>query len=218
MSKKTLKKCGWKWKFMEILDAADRKDVGESMVTDEENTEKCEEVGKADVGKKCDGITDEEVESDVGNKNLENHDAADKKEIPNDEEKDAVQKDVQSDVDDKSIENLDAENKKEKGDVGESMETKENNKEPDVDSSKQCAVQEQEDKHDVGDEKCDVITKEVQEVQEQEDKHDVGNEKCDVINEEVQEVQEQDDKRDVGDEKCDVINEERPDSPDHSVV
>ena len=65
-------------KSMEILDAADKKDVGESMVTHEEDTEKREEVRKADVGEKCHGITNEEVQSDVGNKSMEILDAADK--------------------------------------------------------------------------------------------------------------------------------------------
>ena len=109
------------------------------MVTDEKDTEKCEEVRKAYVGKKHDGITNE-VESDVGNKSMENLDAAHKNDIPNDEKKGAVQEEVQSDVNNKSIENLDAEGSKEKGDVGKSMETKENNREPDVNSSKQRAV------------------------------------------------------------------------------
>ena len=129
------------------------------MVTDEKDTEKCEEVRKAYVGKKHNAITNE-VERDVGNKSMENLDAAHKNDIPNDEERSAVEEEVQSDVNDKSIENLDAEGNKEKGDVGKSMETKENNKEPDVNSSKQHAVQEQEDKRDVGNEKCDIINKE----------------------------------------------------------
>ena len=184
-------------KDMEILDAADKKDVGKSMVTHEEDTEKHEEVRKADVKKDS-----EDVENDVGNKSMEILDGADKKDVGKsmvthveDNEKckevrkaDVCEKchgitdeEVQSDVGNKSMEILDAADKK---DVGKSMGTKENNKEPNVDTS--AGPDSQLKPIVITLEKCDVITEQVQ----------VEEDKCDVSESE---------ERDVIKEKCDVM-------------
>ena len=95
---------------------------------------------------------------------------------------------MQSDVGNKSMENLDAADKK---DVGESMGTKENNKEPDVDTS--AAPDSQLKPIVITPEKCDVIT---EQVQVEEDKRDVS----------------ESEKREVIQEKCDVTTPAQDDS------
>ena len=55
----------------------EKRDVRHEVGTEEDDTEKHEEVRKAAVGEKCHGITNEAVESDVGKKSMDILDAAD---------------------------------------------------------------------------------------------------------------------------------------------